>query len=413
MADKYVSTFKFNDTGDVIKIKDTETKSELDTFKSQTNTNIININNLIDSNYTNLIKYNNYITSYLNGGNMLLIGDSYCINENESLDPGWSDGQGFGKLIANILGMTLYNYSISGIGFGDYNASTNYLTQTQKAINSMTEDERAKVKLVLYAGGANDGDQTLTLISTRIKSCLEHCRGYFPNAITWTCFIGWSRNGATFEYFKRARNYWKLGCTRCGMPIMRGTEWACHHWDYVGTDNLHPSTTGQQRIKDFILSGLFNNGLVNIELGENKMQFTTMNSGATSITGNGFKCTMLNDTCTFTNAFTTFGYGSKTINFTGKDLYQVANIHSFMNGGIISDFGTGQQGTYNPTFYAMTVWFVAGQSFNQVLCMSKFTILDGSLWVSPFYSDGGALKTLVVSGFDMYPATVTCSLDCC
>lgn len=397
MADKYVDSFKFNDTGDVIKIKDSETLAKLNT---------------LDLKIENTIHNFNYTKDYFNGGHMLLIGDSYCVNENESLDPGWSDGQGFGKLIANTLGMSLYNISVSGIGFGDYNTSYNYLTRLQKFI-SYSSDVLKDIRLVIFAGGANDGDQGLSLIASRIKECYELCKEKLPNAIVWSCFIGWSRNGATFEYFKRARNYWKLGCARCGMPIMRGTEWACHHWDYVGTDNLHPSTTGQQRIKDFILSGLFNNGVVNIELGENKTQFSTMNNGATTIDGNGFKCTMLNDTCTFTNSFTTFGYGSKSINFTGKDLYQVANIHSFMNGGIISDFGTDQQGVYNPTFYAMTVWFVAGQSFNQVLCMSKFTILDGSLWVSPFYSDGGALKTLVVSGFDMYPATITCSLDCC
>nr|DAJ86911.1 MAG TPA: hypothetical protein [Caudoviricetes sp.] len=37
--------------------------------------------------------------------------------------------------------------------------------------------------------------------------------------------------------------------------------------------------------------------------------------------------------------------------------------------------------------------------------MSKFTILDGSLWVSLFYSDGGSLKTLICDdalSFDMY-----------
>lgn len=409
MAKKYVDHFKFNDTSDMIYVQDSEARTEI----SNVNTNLTNRMNLIDSAISTNIKNSHYIKSYFNGGNMILVGDSYCVDENESLSPGWSDGQGFGKLMSSILNMTLYNYSVSGIGFGDYNKSTNYVTRIGNAIDTMTQEQKNNVKLVIFAGGANDGDQSISLISNRIKSCYELCLKYLPNAVIWTCFIGWSRNGAQFEYFKRARNRWKLGCARCGMPIMKGTEWCLHHWDYVGDDNLHPSTDGQQKIKDSILSGLFNGGTTNIEPFEDKKQFTSLNSGATSISGNGFKCSMIGDVCTFTNAFTTFGYGSKSINFTGKDLYQVASIHSFINGGIISGFGTGQQGTYNPTFYAQTVWFVAGQSFNNLVCMSKFTILDGSLWVSPFYSDGGSLKTLVVSGFDMYPATITCSLDCC
>lgn len=407
---KYVSSFKFNDTGDVINIKDTEGRNLISSLESNMNNKINNINSNINTN----IKNNNYITEYLSGGKFLLFGDSYCVDENESLDPGWSDGQGFGKLMTNILNMTLYNYAVGGTGFGDYNTSINYLSQTNSAINAMSESDRNSVKLIIYAGGANDGDQSLSLLSSRIKSCYTQCRTYFPNAIIWTCFIGWSRNGATFEYFKRARNRWKFGCARSGMPCMVGSEWSLHHWDYVGTDNLHPSTTGQQSIKDFLLSGLFNKGVCNIELSEEKKQFTTLESGAGNFTGKGFKCSMIGNTCTFTNSHTTFGFSStKSINFNGDDLYQVASIHSYMNGGIISNFGTGQQGTYNPTFYAMTLWYVTGQSFNQVMCMSKFTILDGGLWVSPFYTDGGMLKTFNTNGFEMFPATVTCSLDCC
>lgn len=407
---KYVTNFKFNDTGDIINIKDSESRTLISNLESSTNSKINSINSTISTN----IKNENYITEYLSGGNFLLFGDSYCVDENESLDPGWSDEQGFGKMMASQLNMTLYNYAIGGTGFGDYNASNNYLTQTNNAINAMSESVRQNVKLIIYAGGANDGDQSLTLIKSRINECYTQCKTYFPNAIIWTCFIGWSRNGATFEYFKRARYYWKLGCARSGMPSMVGTEWSIHHWDYVGSDNLHPSTKGQQRIKDFILSGLFNKGKVNIEVSEEKKQFTSLTSGASTFEGKGFKCSMIGDTCTFTNSHTTFGFSSaKSINFNGDDLYQVASIHSYMNGGIISDFGTGQQGTYNPTFYAMTLWYVTGQTFNQVMCMSKFTILDGGLWVSPFYTDGGALKTFSTWGFEMFPTTVTCSLDCC
>lgn len=398
MAKKYVDHFKFNDTGDMIYVKDTEAHTEIDALTQHVNS---------------VVKNNNYIANNFKNGKMLLFGDSYCVDSNTSLTPGWSDGEGFGKLISNKFNMSLYNYAVSASGFGDYNSS-NYLVQTQKAIAALSEDQKNNVKLILYAGGANDGDQNDELIYSRILSCYNLCLNNFPNAKILCCFIGWSRNGASFEFFKRARTKWKKGCAYSGMPIAHGTEWACHHWDYVGTDNVHPTVQGQNNIANYIMSALFNNGIVTIENNEDKKQFLTMGYGAITIDGKGFKCSILGDTCTFTNAKTTFGFGTgKNVDFNGTDLYQVASIHSYMNGGIIHDFGEGQQGTYNPCFYAMTIWYVQKQTFNHILCMSKFMILDGSLWVSPFYSDGGALKSFTVSGFDMYPTTVTCSLDNC
>lgn len=403
MAKKYVEHFKFNDTGDIIYVQDTEAHAEIDKLTQQ-----------VTEEVNTVVKNNNYIANSLKNSNMLLFGDSYCVDSNTSLTPGWSTGQGFGKLISNKFGMTLYNYAVSGSGFGDYNSS-NYLIQTQNAVAELTDEQKNNVKLILYAGGANDGDQNDEIIYSRILSCYNLCLNSFPHAKILCCFIGWSRNGATFEYFKRARTKWKKGCAYSGMPIAHGTEWSCHHWDYVGTDNLHPTAQGQNNIANYIMSALFNNGIVTIENNEDKKQFSVMDYGAVTIEGKGFKCSILGDTCTFTNSKTTFGFGSagKSVNFNGEDLYQVASLHSFMNGGIISDFGTGQQGTYNPCFYAQTIWYVKNQPFNHILCMSKFMILDGSLWVSPFYTDGGALKTLTTAGFDMYPTTVTCSLDNC
>ena len=403
MSKKYVDHFKFNDTGDMIYVKDAEAHTELDKLTQQVTDEI-----------NSVVKNNNYIANNFKNGNMLLFGDSYCVDSNTSLTPGWNDGQGFGKLISNKFSMKLYNYAVSGSGFGDYNTS-NYLTQTQNAIAKLTDEQKNNVKLILYAGGANDGDQTDEIIYGRILSCYNLCVNSFPNAKILCCFIGWSRNGATFEFFKRARSKWKKGCAYSGMPIAHGTEWACHHWDYVGTDNLHPTPQGQSSIANYIMSALCNNGIVTLEEIEDKKQFLVMNYGASTIDGKGFKCSILGDTCTFTNSKTTFGFGAagKSVNFNGADLYQVASLHSFINGGIISGFGTGQQGTYNPCFYAQTIWYVKNQTFNHILCMSKFMILDGSLWVSPFYTDGGMLKTLTTSGFDMYPATVTCSLDNC
>lgn len=403
MSKKYVDHFKFNDTGDMIYVKDSEAHTEIGA-----------LNQRVTDEINSVVKNNNYIADNFKNGNMLLFGDSYCVDSNTSLTPGWNDGQGFGKLISNKFSMKLYNYAVSGSGFGDYNSS-NYLVQTQNAVAKLSDEQKNNVKLILYAGGANDGDQNDEIVYSRILSCYNLCLNSFPNAKILCCFIGWSRNGATFEYFKRARIKWKKGCAYSGMPVAHGTEWSCHHWDYVGTDNLHPTPQGQLSIANYIMSALFNNGIVTLEEIEDKKQFLVMDYGATTINGKGFKCSILGDTCTFTNSKTTFGFGTagKNVNFNGTDLYQVASLHSFMNGGIISDFGTGQQGTYNPCFYAQTIWFVKNQAFNHILCMSKFMILDGSLWVSPFYTDGGTLKTLTTNGFDMYPATVTCSLDNC
>ena len=108
MAKKYVDHFKFNDTGDMIYIKDTDAHTKLDKLTQQVTEGI-----------NTVVKNNNYIANSFKGGNMLLFGDSYCVDSNTSLTPGWSTGQGFGKIISNKLGMTLYNYAVSASGFGD------------------------------------------------------------------------------------------------------------------------------------------------------------------------------------------------------------------------------------------------------------------------------------------------------
>ena len=382
--------------------------SSLSSSVSTINSNITTINTNISNNSHNLITPKDYFA----GKKILLLGDSYCINSNTSLNPGWSDGQGFGKIIASYYGMTLTNYAVSGSGFGDYNSSSNYLSQLNSAISAISDKDN--YALVLFAGGANDGDQSSSTIDSRVQQCYTLAKANFKNAKIYAAFIGWSRNGGTFPYFNRARNYWSDACAISGMPMLHGTEWAIHHWDRVGTDNLHPNSTGQSYIAKYIISALNNGGSCTYkELFEEK-NFTVMSNGASEFSIEpGFRCSINDGTCTIAFKRTYFKYNSAfSMKFDGGSMYQVANIHSFMGGGTVGNGGQ-SGGAYCPSWVAMASISVTGQSFNYTYMPIRLTILDGSLWMSALDGDGGATKTMTVNGFTLFPTSFTCSLDQC
>lgn len=389
--------------------------TKTNTLETNLNTLSSNLNTLSSNTTTNISNATHNLVNpidFFNGKKMLLIGDSYCINVNTNPTPGWTDGNGFGKLLCSYYNMTLNNYSVAGIGFGNYNTSVNYLSQLQKAISAITDKDN--YALVLFAGGANDGDQSSSTIYDRVKQCYTLAKTNFKNAKIYTAFIGWSRNGSTFSYFNRARRYWSDACALTGMPMLHGTEWALHHWDRVGSDNLHPSADGQKWVTRYIMSALNNGGACNIRDTFEEKNFVAMTSGAASFTGDdaGFRCSINDGTCTIAIKETFFKYTSAVqMIFDGHSMYQVAGVHSFMNGGVVGN-GT-QTGTYCPTWLAFAAVHVLNQNFNYICVPVRLTILDGGLWITQLATDGGAFKTYDVKDFTLYPTSFTCSLDMC
>ena len=396
---------------------------------TKTNTLETNLNTLSSNTTINISNTSHNLVNpidFFNGKKMLLIGDSYCINVNTNPTPGWTDGNGFGKLMCSYYNMTLNNYSVAGIGFGNYNTSVNYLSQLQKAISAISDKDN--YALVLFAGGANDGDQSSSVIYDRIKQCYTLAKTNFKKAKIYTAFIGWSRNGGTFSYFNRARRYWTDACALTGMPMLHGTEWALHHWDRVGSDNLHPSADGQKWITRYIMSALNNGGTcVYHEYYENK-KFTTIENGASVINGgqsgadgnnygdDGFRCVMNNGTCTISIKQTYFQYSSvKKMKMDGHSMYQVAAIHSFMNGGKTHqlDDEVTQWKAHCPTWLAFANVGLKDYTCNYLYLPVRLTVSDGNLWITCFKGDGGNYETLQVVDITLFPTSFTCSLDMC
>lgn len=393
-------------------------ETNLNTLSSNTTTNISNVSHNLVNPY-----------DFFNGKKMLLIGDSYCVNSNTSLSPGWTDGNGFGKLMCSYYNMTLTNYAVSSYGFGDYNTGGNYLSQLQKAISAITDKDN--YALVLFAGGANDRDQSSSTIYDRVKQCYTLAKTNFKKAKIYTAFIGWSRQGSTFSYFNRARRYWTDACALTGMPMLHGTEWALHHWDRVGSDNLHPSAEGQKWITKYIMSALNNGGACNIRDTYEEKNFVTITNGPEYFSGRsaktvvvngesinipkedpGFRCSINDGTCTIAIKETFFAYNSPMpMDFDGDHSYPIAGIHSFMNGGVVGN-GT-FLGAYCPSWLAFAAVHVLNQDFNYFYAPVKLLILDGGLWMTQLQGDGGATKSYNVKDITLFPTSFTCSLDMC
>lgn len=353
------------------------------------------------------------------GGGILLIGDSYCVNSNTSLSPGWSDGEGFGKILATHFKGTLYNYSQSGIGFSDYNSSVNFLTRLQSAVSALGSSKRDTIKLVLFAGGANDGDGDGDTIYTRMQKCLQIAHTNFVNARCCCAFIGWSRNGKTVEYFNRARELWTGNAEAVGMPMLKGTEWAIHHWDRVGTDNLHPSSTGQKYIARYLKSALLNHSACTYREDADVGNIITRSDGIVDFNNGAsfYVCTMNDGVATLCFPKISYGYGTngyKNITMDGQTEYTIGNIHSFMTGGyFVSTVNSTNVSADCVTWDAIAKVYINNKSYNEAIIPACMILRDGILGVSFVKTDGGLAETLSISGFDIYSNSVTRSLSVC
>lgn len=419
MAKKYVEKFKFNETGSIVYIQDAEAQEKLtqhdamiDTMKKNVHLNAEGIADIKEWNAAIIHPYDFY-----SGGNMVLVGDSYCVNANESLEPGWSDGEGFGKLVSGYLGMTLKNYSQSGIGFSDYNTSVNFETRIRAAISGMSDEEKDNTKMVLFAGGANDGSGDDSTIYNRIKTCLQLAHTNFKNARVAIAFIGYSRNGAQLEYMNAGREKWYGSAAIIGMPVLRGCEWSLHHWNRVGEDNLHPTSEGQAMIAKYVTSALVNGFVSCYREKIEKGDLIARTDGVTDFNNgyHGFKCSMNDGVCHISFPTITYGYGTggyRNMTMDGTTQAIVADVHSFLNGGYIrSQFNGSNVPTNTASWTAQAKVYVNDHSFNEIEAIAELAIVDGRLQVAFSKTDGGEAITYSVSGFTIYPNSVSVPCD--
>lgn len=230
---------------------------------------------------TNLESLTNPINAY-NGGVFLAFGDSITKGRYVSAAQSWPN------LVANKLGMTVYNYAVNSAAFtrtGDLAIET----QVDEAIADTTID-KDNVKLIAIAGGVNDAVTEYansSEIVTALESILNKCIANYPNAkiivldflngvssLTSMYKAPASNSSTGFEVHYGIEVACKRYISRSVQCVKSAYCWGYGHSDWftstgesvygdaVNADALHPNATGTAVYASFFIQALITGGEV-------------------------------------------------------------------------------------------------------------------------------------------------------
>lgn len=202
------------------------------------------------------------LESLTSPSNFVVFGDSWNAFVAESR-PNWFELANIG----NVLNTTLKNFGIGGAGY--VGGSSQISAQITTAGNTLTNDEKAKTKYVVFLGGVNDTANNNLTYSTwlaAIRDCLNSATLMFPNAkilfAVNSCSPYYATNG--LERFRKLNSWARMLCddlTWNASSVLVSAQTA-YFWgptqpsDIVYSDLLHPNRAGAQSIGKIILTAL-------------------------------------------------------------------------------------------------------------------------------------------------------------
>lgn len=211
MIKKYVEHFKFNDTGDMIYVKDADAHTEIDKLTTQVNANSDDIS---------LIKNRKFI----------LIGDSYA-----GFATNWMD-----TLISTLHLVGTVKSSKGGASFSNVNNSFTSL------LNMCAND--TKVTDIIVGGGYNDITWSEADHRTGMTSFANLARQKFPNAKVHLANFGWTTNGEYYVQRLDSIKFYKEIGAELGFDIYDGCEYILHSYEEMREDGYHPTDLAGAKI---------------------------------------------------------------------------------------------------------------------------------------------------------------------
>ncbi len=185
--------------------------------------------------------------------NVLFISDSYGTDSYAT--PTWI------TLVKNKLGLSssnFHNFSRGSTSFGyngglpsDQNNGLNFCDVLNKAVSTMSQEERNKVKCIVIGGGANDYvANSETSIAVGINTFIQTARTNFPNAVIECYIMGWTNQAARANYLVNygvyLNEFRKNGC-KCfkvfSVIVPRSKR---------GEDGVHPTSAGHEALADSV-----------------------------------------------------------------------------------------------------------------------------------------------------------------
>lgn len=223
----------------------------------------------------------------------LLIGDSY------NRGTGGVVGRGWGYYFQQSTGCDATIIQNAGGGFiatggatSDY-TGMNYYQILQKVIPDMSASERAETKLVVIAGGYNDGrddDYNESQLVTQITNCINYIKSQLTNAKIAIIPL-WNED--PFDSLNHILAYQVMNYTaqRCGVFTTTSSMfWFIGYNNYGAGDNVHLNDAGYERCGNLIASAIYGfNGSYTTPVNGSASGSLELASGVTVASGQRFR----------------------------------------------------------------------------------------------------------------------------
>lgn len=148
------------------------------------------------------------------------------------------------------------NKSKGGSGFG---ANTHFSELLQNAIDTLTDDQKERVRYVIIAGGWNDQFIAGSTVTAGMREAVAKMT-QLPNATLYVGWIATPRIGYSLTTeIDRYNNIKTLYCTNWfKYKFLTGADMALRWISVLSSDNIHPNATGQWSIADSIYKSIQN-----------------------------------------------------------------------------------------------------------------------------------------------------------
>lgn len=179
----------------------------------------------------------------INNRKLLIFGDSYF------RDPAVSGGNSvkyYLNLMLPLSGMSCDINAQGGEAFGD-TGTWGYDFDVNSYVSVFPADD---VTDVMFCGGYNDRDYTISQIEAGIERACTAARTKYPNARIHVGHFGWCSTPASTQRSKMVQTTLPAyrNCIKYGAAYMTNSEYTMHDYDLFYSDNVHPTEDGCREI---------------------------------------------------------------------------------------------------------------------------------------------------------------------
>lgn len=187
-----------------------------------------------------------YRMNLLSSRRIIIFGDSYF------MPTPIGGGNSVGYYLSGYLSDTNISFTINsqgGEGFA-VSGSYNFLYDITNFVSPFNNDE---VTDILFVGGYNDRNSSVSDIEDGMNTCFSACRIKYPNAKIHVGHFGWNSDVSSTERFKCLTYSLRAYRNAClhGASYMINSEYTMHYYDLFvspSIDYIHPNSDGCREI---------------------------------------------------------------------------------------------------------------------------------------------------------------------